>query len=532
MKLDPSHFSHLSNTEFRVLTAIELGMRNHEYIPLKLITATANLRSCGMSNVLATLAKAKLIVHCNESYDGYKLTFLGLDYLALRALLKRGVISAVGRRIGVGKEADVHLCTDAEGNLLVLKLHRLGRVSFRAVKHKRDYMGKRKHASWMYMSQLAAKKEYSYLSALWEEKFPVPQPLDINRHVIAMKFVDGVPLSQVREIEEPKRVLHMLMKLIVKLARVGIIHGDFNGFNLMISEDGKQVTVIDFPQVVSVTHEDAEFYFDRDVECVREMFRKKFKMDVFEYPRFADVVPKTDDPNSGERLKLKVVIDKVEDGILSEILQHLRQEEIVKQPEADMQQVSSQMEQLSLKKDAAAEEGGADEAEAAEDDDSDYYSSDNDNTAEAKPSSESSRGGNTGNAEKQGYDTDDEDDDYNEPDAESSANAALTDESPSEESSDGSDVDDEEADEEDSDDSGYDTDDERDPGQVEGERTDKSKPIQIWKPHVKRINANAYGHRIHTRARNKAKAETKKGHKQRKQLTEANLAVKGGGGAW
>lgn len=197
MKLDPSHFSHLSNTEFRVLTAIELGMRNHEYIPLKLIIATANLRSCGMTNVLAALMKAKLIAHSGEAYDGYKLTFLGLDYLALRALFKRGVIKAVGRRIGVGKEADVHVCADAEGKLIVIKLHRLGRVSFRAVKDKRDYMGKRKHASWMYLSQLAAKKEYCYLKALWEEEFPVPQPLDINRHVIAMKFVEGIPLCQV-----------------------------------------------------------------------------------------------------------------------------------------------------------------------------------------------------------------------------------------------------------------------------------------------------------------------------------------------
>ncbi|CDR97406.1 RIO1 family protein, putative [Babesia bigemina] len=528
MKLDPSHFSHLGNTEFRVLTAIELGMRNHEYIPLKLITATANLRSCGMSNVLASLAKAKLIVHCNESYDGYKLTFLGLDYLALRALLKRGVISAVGRRIGVGKEADVHLCTDAEGNLLVLKLHRLGRVSFRAVKHKRDYMGKRRHASWMYMSQLAAKKEYSYLSALWEENFPVPQPLDINRHVIAMKFVDGVPLSQVREMAEPKRVLHMLMKLIVRLARVGIIHGDFNGFNLMISEDGKQVTVIDFPQVVSVTHEDAEFYFDRDVECVREMFRKKFKMDVFEYPRFADVVPKTDDPNSCGRLKLKVVIDKVDDGILSEILQHLRQEEIVKQAESDPQQISAQMEKLSLKPGDAEKDGDEDDESES---DSDYRSSDDDDPAGSPRLSESPGSSEADNAEKCGYDTDDEAEDDNDQDAESSANSSVTEDSTPEDSSD---VESDPADggveeDEDSSDSGYDTDDERDPGEADGTRAEKSKPIQIWTPHVKRINASAYGHRINTRARNKAKAETKKGHKQRKQLTEANLAVKGGG---
>lgn len=126
MKLDPTHFCYMTNTEFRVLTAIEMGMRNHEYMPIKLISATANLRSCGMTNVISSLLKSKLIAHSGKVYDGYKLTFLGLDYLALRALAKRGVVHSVGRRIGVGKEADVHLCTDNHGNLIVLKFHRLG----------------------------------------------------------------------------------------------------------------------------------------------------------------------------------------------------------------------------------------------------------------------------------------------------------------------------------------------------------------------------------------------------------------------
>lgn len=41
---------------------------------------------------------------------------------------------------------------------------RLGRISFRAIKEKRDYMGKRKSASWMYMSRLAAHKEWAFLN--------------------------------------------------------------------------------------------------------------------------------------------------------------------------------------------------------------------------------------------------------------------------------------------------------------------------------------------------------------------------------
>ncbi len=47
-----------------------------------------------------------------------------------------------------------------EGEVLALKLHRLGRTSFRAVKSKRDYLKNRSSASfsWLYLSRLAALK--------------------------------------------------------------------------------------------------------------------------------------------------------------------------------------------------------------------------------------------------------------------------------------------------------------------------------------------------------------------------------------
>ena len=47
--------------------------------------------------------------------------------------------------------------------LLNIFLNSLGRVSFRAIKEKRDYLGRRKSASWMYMSRLAAQKEWAFL---------------------------------------------------------------------------------------------------------------------------------------------------------------------------------------------------------------------------------------------------------------------------------------------------------------------------------------------------------------------------------
>ena len=40
-----------------------------------------------------------------------------------------------------------------EGEIFALKLHRLGRTSFRAVKNQRDYLGKRQNYSWLYLSR-------------------------------------------------------------------------------------------------------------------------------------------------------------------------------------------------------------------------------------------------------------------------------------------------------------------------------------------------------------------------------------------
>lgn len=49
-------------------------------------------------------------------------------------------------------------------SLMPLARHNsLGRMSFRAIKSKRDYLRKGQSASWMYMSRLAAIKEYAFM---------------------------------------------------------------------------------------------------------------------------------------------------------------------------------------------------------------------------------------------------------------------------------------------------------------------------------------------------------------------------------
>lgn len=76
---------------------------------------------------LSTCLKHKLLHHDSSKYDGYRLTTLGYDFLAIHTLAMRGVIISVGRQIGVGKESDLfevgasHLFSTAKMRILLFQ---------------------------------------------------------------------------------------------------------------------------------------------------------------------------------------------------------------------------------------------------------------------------------------------------------------------------------------------------------------------------------------------------------------------------
>lgn len=281
-----------------------MGSKNHEIVPTPLIERISRVRG-GASSVhrsISNLAKVGLIARVKEAkYDGYRLTYGGLDYLALHTYASRKDIYSVGSRIGVGKESDIMIVADSTGTQKVLKIHRLGRISFRTVKTNRDYLKNRQSGSWMYLSRLAAMKEFAFMQALKEEGFPVPDPISQSRHTILMTLIDAHPMRQISSVPDPASLYAELIDLILRFAKHGLIHGDFNEFNILIKEEkaGKEdetatsgpgskdtevpaeaikltPIVIDFPQMISMEHQNAEMYFDRDVNCIKRFFERRF----------------------------------------------------------------------------------------------------------------------------------------------------------------------------------------------------------------------------------------------------------------
>lgn len=287
MKLDTSHMRYLTADDFKVLKAVEQGSKNHEVVPTTLIHSLSNMRSMsGTNKSIGDLAKLKLVSRLrNAKYDGYRLTYNGLDYLALKSMLNNNTLYSIGAIIGVGKESDIYKVSDKNGNPLVMKIHRLGRTSFTTVKNNRDYLkNSRQGTNWMRLSALAAGKEYQFMSLLHAKGFIVPKAYDNSRHIILMDLIDGYPMRRLRKHKNIPKLYSDLMAFIVKLGNSGLIHCDFNEFNIMIKyedtiEDDKDCgfVVIDFPQCISIQHQDAEYYFKRDVDCIRRFFKKKLK---------------------------------------------------------------------------------------------------------------------------------------------------------------------------------------------------------------------------------------------------------------
>ena len=381
MKLDPTVMRTMNKQDFRVLTAVESGMKNHSLVPIALINSIANLRHGGTSKIISSLLRDKLLSHDQScGYDGYRLTNSGYDILALHNLKSRGIISGLGDKIGTGKESDVYLAITPRNTQIVLKFHRLGRTSFRDVKKKRDYfmvnaLSKNKKQgtqyrslpnSWLFLSRTSALKEYAFMKALYDVDYPTPKPIGQNRHIVAMGLVRGIPLYQVHSnrvsAEQAQSIYEQSAILAGQLAQHGLVHCDLNEFNLMVDLSGVQskiartgeegdmndeltidgektkdweddatehyvrhsgaptkykgalsshnalqkhtmdgtgevvtekppepaelldngepkpiVTLIDFPQMVSTKHPNAEELYDRDVTCLKKFFSKKLR---------------------------------------------------------------------------------------------------------------------------------------------------------------------------------------------------------------------------------------------------------------
>ena len=67
------------------------------------------------------------------------------------------------------------------------------------------------------------------------------------------------PRCNVHSVADVPALFSTLMELVLCLAAYGLIHCDFNEFNVLLDSKDRP-TVIDFPQMVSTSHSNAKWY--------------------------------------------------------------------------------------------------------------------------------------------------------------------------------------------------------------------------------------------------------------------------------
>jgi RIO kinase 2 len=273
-------YKKLVSRDFRILAVIEREMSRYEYVPLEVIERRLRLPSTHVAAGLQKLNKLKLVQRRLGEYVGYRLTYMGLDMLALHSLVERGVLQALGDKLGVGKESDVYSGLTPSGQRVIVKFHRVGKTSFHQLVRVRHYAASRRFSNWFEIAKVSGQREYRVLEELHRVGALVPRPISYSRHVVVAEYIDGVELYMYREPIDPEAMLHRILETLRKAyLDVGVVHGDLSEYNILVrvSDEGEEEPyIIDWPQYVEKEHPSAMQLLRRDVEYVARFFRKRY----------------------------------------------------------------------------------------------------------------------------------------------------------------------------------------------------------------------------------------------------------------
>ncbi len=103
-------YKQLAARDFKVLEAIEKNISRFEYVPLEVIEKVSRIPEIHLILILSKLHRLDLVKRISiGGYKAFRLTYLGLDMIALNSLVRRNVLEAIGDKLGVGKESDIFL---------------------------------------------------------------------------------------------------------------------------------------------------------------------------------------------------------------------------------------------------------------------------------------------------------------------------------------------------------------------------------------------------------------------------------------
>ncbi len=271
-------YKSLENVDFKILSILDSLLDKFEYVPLEVIERRCNLNPKELSRRLDKLHRLRTVRRSTSPKIGYKLTYLGLDCLALHALARKDIIAFLGSKIGMGKESEIYLAKTPDNKLVAVKFYKIGRISFQKVKRVRSYVVD--ESNWLIRSKIAAEREFNALRDLVKYTDYVPNVWGWNRHAVVIDYIEGIELYRYRDAFDPLGMLTKIMTVIREAyLKLGIVHGDLSEYNIIVHIRNNIETpyIIDWPQYIYRDDPQSLIHLKRDVEYIIKFFKRRYR---------------------------------------------------------------------------------------------------------------------------------------------------------------------------------------------------------------------------------------------------------------
>jgi len=198
----------------------------------------------------------------------------------LNKILTNGPLKEIEGIISAGKEANVYLAYDQDGNEVAIKIYK---IDSNTSKWMRNYIVgdprfKRIPNNISKIIYLWAGKEYKNLSRAYKAGLSVPKPIFIKNNILIMEYIGfgPIPAPKLKDIKNPqenKKLVPKILEFIKELyQKAKLVHGDLSEFNILYHN--QKPIIIDISQAVHTQHPKAEVYLVRDIKNMFNYFEK------------------------------------------------------------------------------------------------------------------------------------------------------------------------------------------------------------------------------------------------------------------